>query len=188
MSFNRLSYDNSAYILKKQRSADMGDYRLFPGYYENCNKKMSSTGIRNSKSDVSTVKGNCDLSWGSLTETESKLTFRSQRLSKSNNKLEKLDDKVNHKPIIDNKKDTTDTRFSHPLCNYRGLSIINYQMDPVIEPNPQNNISCDSLREGHSSRLWARDNYTIPKTVPIIQDNILPKSLLPMPKYSGCSR
>jgi hypothetical protein len=186
MSFNRLSYDNCAYTLKKRRSADMGDYRLYPGSYENCNKRMSGSGIRNAKSDVSTVKGNCDLSWGALTETESKLTIRSQRLNQCNTKLGALNDKVNHKAQIDTKLDTTDSRFSHPLCNYRGLSTINYQIDPVIGPNPQHHISCDALREGHSTRLWARDNYTIPKAAPMKIDSILPKSTLPMPKYKGC--
>lgn len=183
MSFNRLPYDNCAYELETKRSVDMGNYRLFPGSYENCKKSLSSTGIRNSKSDPSTVKGNCDLSWGALAETETVITNRVNPLNKCNNPLDKLSKKVNHKPKLGQKFDTETTRFTNPLTNYRGLSLMEYQMDYVIGPNPQHNIECDSMRNGSSTRLWVQANYKIPKAAPMDNDSILPKSNKPMPKY-----
>lgn len=183
MSFNRLPYDNCAYKLETKRSVDMGNYRFFPGSYENCKKSLSCTGIRNSKSDPSTVKGNCNLSWGALAETETLITNRVNSLNKCNNPLDKLSQKVNHKPKLCQKFDTETTRFTNPLTNYRGLSLMEYQMDYIIGPNPQHNIERDSMRNGSSTRLWVQANYKIPKAAPMDNDSILPKSNKPMPKY-----
>ena len=58
---------------------------------------------------------------------------------------------------------TVDTRFTHPVDTYRGMSLTNFHMTPHLHVNPQNNVQCDAHREGFHTRVWVKDNYQIPK-------------------------
>jgi hypothetical protein len=104
MSFNRSKYDKCAYDLQMERSTDMGDYRLYAPYAENCTQCFSSTGPVGSKSDVSLVKENMELSFSKMAQVESELSWRNQLLSKCNNNSTPLNKyPVNHKNECNNK-------------------------------------------------------------------------------------
>ena len=177
MSFNRISYDKCAYSQRLSRSIAPADYRLYPGFRENCNECYALNGPRNSDNDVSTVQASSDLGFGELTSTESHLTNRVIPLSHCNNKSTDLDYKTNkvfHKPLCNRNIESNDTRFTHPVDSYRGMNTTQYKFTPYLHVNPQNNIICDETREGFSSRNYVRDNYKIPKQTIINPSKTLP--------------
>ena len=162
MSFNRIKYDTSAYDLQMSRSTSIGDYRLYAPYCENCNQCFSYSGPIGSKSDVSLVKKANDLSFKDMAETESQLSWRNNKLSKTNNTLNLLEDtKLEHKPVCTNKLTPEDTRFTHPIDNYRGMSLTELMLESYLHVNPQCNILESSDRIGLNSRLYSKDTFTL---------------------------
>lgn len=164
MSFNRLPYDRCAYSQQLKRSVTPGDYKLYLGQGENCSKCLPLNAPINSKDSVSGVRRVDQTDFGFLATAESHLTNRTVPLSECNENatdLKHRDLKIYHKPICETKMETQDTRFSHPVESYRGMSLLNYHFD-YLHVNPQNNIQCDSHREGFNSRGWVKDNYEIP--------------------------
>ena len=166
MSFSRLPYDKCAYSQKLQRSVTPGDYRLYSGYGENCKKCLPLNAPINSNNGASSVRRLGKTDFGVLVNAESHLTNRTVPSSlcdekASDNEHKKM--KVHHKPICAETVSTVDTRFTHPVDSYRGLSLTNFHMNPHLHVNPQNNVQCDSQREGFHSRVWVKDNYKIPK-------------------------
>lgn len=169
MSFNRTKYDKCAYDLQMGRSTGPGDYRLFGSYAENCNQCLSYDGPVGAKSDVSTAKKPLDLKFKDMAEVESGLSWRNQLLTKCNdnsNPLEKYT--VNHKPTCTKKLTPEDTRFTHPLDNYRGMSLTAYQIEPSLPVNPQCFVRESTERVGMNSRLFAKDSFK--QTIPTFLD------------------
>ena len=91
MSFNRTKYDTTAYELQMNRSTSPGDYRLYAPFGENCDQCYSYSGPIGSKSDVSLVKKPNDLNFKDMADTESQLSWRNNKLSKSNNSISLLE-------------------------------------------------------------------------------------------------
>lgn len=164
MSFNRNRYDNCAYELQMGMSRSEGNYRLNSDFVENCSQCISTTGPVGSKSDVSLARKMSDLSFTNLADTESKLSWRNQLLSKCNKNTDPFTNvKLEHKPVCSKQLTSEDTRFTFPLDNYRGMSLTSYMVSPYLPINPQCHIqdSCDKI--GLNSRLSAKDAYA--KTV-----------------------
>jgi hypothetical protein len=133
MSFNRTKYDKCAYNLQMGRSTEPGDYRLYSPYAEHCEQCFSLNGPVGAKSDVSVVKENMELSFSKMAQVESELSWRNQLLSKCNNNSTPLNNhKLNHKNICDSKLSPEDTRFTHPLDNYRCMSLTDLQFEPYL--------------------------------------------------------
>ena len=164
MSFNRIKYDNSAYDLQMDRSVAPGDYRLYAPFAENCDQCFSYTGPINAKSDVSIVKKSTELCFKDMADTESKLSWRNQRLGKNNNQINPLNEQqLEHKPSCSNKLTPEDTRFTHPLDNYRGMSLTDLMIEPYLHVNPQCHVQESADRIGLNSRSHAKDTYKLPQ-------------------------
>lgn len=178
MSFNRVKYDQCAYDLQMGRSTGPGDYRLFGSFAENCDQCLSYDGPVGAKSDVSTAKKPLDLSFGDMAQVESELSWRHQILTKCNNELSPLDKQtLHHKPSCSKKLTPEDTRFTHPLDNYRCMSLTSYQVEPYLHVNPQCHIQESGDRIGMNSRLYAKDVYRIPAQEFLDKGEALPKEI-----------
>lgn len=166
MSFNRLPYDKCAYSQMLKRSVTPGDYRLYMGYGENCNECLPLNAPINSNNASSSVKSSDETHFGTLVNSESHLTNRTIPASECNSDAtdsKHKDLKVHHKPVCKTNMETIDTRFTHPVDTYRGMSTTDFHMTPYLHVNPQNNIQCDAHREGFSTRGWVKENHMIPK-------------------------
>ena len=177
MSFTRTKYDNEAYDLKIERTTGPGDYRLFFGNNENCEKCISYDGPRNGKSDVSIADDGEINQWGSMTEVESHLTNRVNKLTDTNiygkndhYKNIHVTNKNNCEKILESE----DTRFSFPLEAYRCMDLTAYHYSPFLHVNGQCEIQDDNDRIGLNSRIRVKDTFTVIKPTLIDQTDILP--------------
>ena len=169
MSFNRLKYDDCATKLYNQRTVGVGEYRLFPGYVENCNQCYSLTGPIGSKVDVSTSKNACSLNWSDMTQIESELQSRNISATECNENATNLNyckNKVINKKVCNPILNSEDTRFSNPLQSYRSMSLTSYHLQPWLFSNPQCHLQDDRI--GLGSRNTAKDSYKM--QVPIFLD------------------
>ena len=164
MSFSRIKYDNNAYNEKINRETGEGNYRLFKGYNESCNRCISYDGPRNAKSDKGIAKidscaaGNTELC--ELTFVESLLQNRVHQLIDSND-YGKNDEYKNYpiinQPICSNVLDFEDTRFTYPLEVYRCMDTTEYHYNPYLSTNPQCEIQEDRI--GSNTRLISKDSW-----------------------------
>ena len=178
MSFNRIKYDTSAYNLQMGRSTAPGDYRLYAPFGENCDQCFSYSGPIGSKADVSLVKKINDLNFKDMADTESQLSWRNNKLSKSNDDVSCLEDNtVEHKPVCSNKLTPEDTRFTHPLDNYRGMSLTDLQLEPYLHVNPQCSVQESGDRIGLNSRLYSKDTYQLTEQEFWDKGEALPKEI-----------
>jgi hypothetical protein len=178
MSFNRTKYDTTAYELQMNRSTSPGDYRLYAPFGENCDQCYSYSGPIGSKSDVSLVKKPNDLNFKDMADTESQLSWRNNKLSKSNDPLTLLDNnKLEHKPTCSNKLTSEDTRFTHPLDNYRSMSLTELMFESYLHINPQCNIQESGDRIGLNSRLQSKDTYKLTEQESWDKGDVFPKEI-----------
>jgi hypothetical protein len=175
MSFNRTRYDKCAYDLQMGRSTGPGDYRLYGSFAENCNQCLSYDGPIGAKSDVSLVKKELELEYGSMADVESSLSWRHRELTKYNNDSSPMGSLlVNHKSALTNKLSPEDTRFTNPLDNYRSMSLTSYMLTPYLPVNPQCHILDSDDLIGLNSRLWSKDNFKPVMPKPLDQCADLP--------------
>lgn len=177
MSFSRIKYDKSAYDLQMKRSTEPGNYRLYGPSAESCDSCFSYDGPIGAKSDVSLVKKSSELSFEKMVQVESDLSWRNNKLSKNNNGLVALDNSMLiNKPSCSNKLTPEDTRFTHPINDFRSMSLTNLQVHPHLQVNPQCHVQELSNRLGMNSRLYAKDFYKIPAQEFIDNGEALPKN------------
>ena len=97
-----------------------------------------------------------------MADVESKLSWRNHKLSKTNDQTNPLGTlELNHKPICSKQLSPEDTRFTHPLDNYRGMSLTDLMIEPYLHVNPQCHIQPIDDRLGLNSRLNAKDMFKI---------------------------
>ena len=177
MSFSRLIYDKEAYDLELKRSTIPGDYRLFSLFAENTNQCFSYDGPIGSKVDVYSVKNHSSLNNSKMIQLESDLSWRNHKNSKFNNNNNDL-----NKYNLINKSECSldliseDTRFTHPIINYRGMSLTDYEMVPYLHVNPQFYIQSINDRHGLDSRNFTKDNYKFIKQEFLDNGESLPPS------------
>jgi hypothetical protein len=160
MSSSRIKLDNNAFELQNNRSIGPGNYMLYSGYGENNNPCYSYDGPIGSN-DVSVGDMNMPRPGEYMTEIESELTWRSRPLNKTNLNTTPINKyKLYNKNVCPNILQIEDTRFTHPIDNYRGMSLTEYQYEPYLHINPQCIIQEDRI--GLNSRLVIKDNYSIP--------------------------
>lgn len=175
MSFTRSKYDNETYDLKMERSIAPGDYRLFIGTNENCEKCLSHDGIINAKSDVSLADDGNDNQWGALAEAESHLTNRVNKLIDANTYGKNDGYKnltITNKSTCKDNNFNEDTRFSFPLEAYRCMDLTAYHYSPFLHVNNQCEIQDDRI--GMNSRSYVKDNFVPQKPNLIDQSEIFP--------------
>ena len=182
MSFNRTKYDECALNLDAKRSSDQLDYRIFGGAAENCQQCVNVDGIMGRSGD-STSKKPMDLKWGDMADTESMLSWRHHQLNKCNdNNMDWSNKTLHHKPVCSNKLVAEDTRFTHPLDDYRCMSLTDLMISPYLPINPQCVIQEDRI--GLDTKLVAKDHYRMPHQRFWDNGSALPKSS-PMVEQSG---
>lgn len=178
MSFNRTKYDKCAYELQMNRSTGEGDYRLYAPFAENCSQCFSETGPIGAKSDVSLVRKPMDLTFSEMAQTESQLSWRNQILQKCNDNTDPFSKAaLNHKPACCASLNSEDTRFTHPLDNYRSLSLTGFMMEPYLHVNPQCYVQPINDKTGLNSRLHVKDSYVMPEQAFWDNYDVLPKEL-----------
>ena len=157
MSFNRLRYDPYAYELKMEASIDQGLYRLLNDSAENINKCFSPTGIVGVRSDTSYIEDK-----GLMADAESSLLGLNVKLNKSNvvSKLPEIKPRDKNSCSINN--GPQDTRFTHPIDNYRSMNILNYHFTPFVHIY-NNYIGNNKEHNGLNTRLYSRDTYIMPE-------------------------
>jgi hypothetical protein len=69
--------------------------------------------------------------------------------------------KLIHKPVCNNTLTPEDTRFTHPLDNYRGMSLTDLMIEPYLHVNPQCVIQEIDTRLGLNSRLHSKDTFNL---------------------------
>ena len=175
MSFSRVNYDECAYKLKMNQSTQPGDYRLLDKSVENENACISYGGPIGSKADVSVAKLGNQLEFENMIDVESKLSWRHQLLNKCNENNFLLDNKVKHKSNCANQLITEDTRFTHPIDDYRCMNTIDYNYIPYLFINPQDYYQEDRI--GTNSRLFVKDTYVAKPTVMWDKGSALPNIL-----------
>lgn len=179
MSFNRTKYDKCAYDLQMNRSTSQLGYRVFPPYGENCNNCYSEAGPVGSRADVSLVREQMNMQSGEFTKAESRLSWRNKLLNKCNEDNNPLNDaKLINKGNCNKSVVSEDTRFTHPLDNYRGMSLTEFQMEPYLHVNPQCFIQSNYDKTGLSSRNFVKDNYVMPQQKYWDDLSSLPKELV----------
>lgn len=163
MSFNRIKQDKCTYEQKIKRSVSYGDYRLLPESNAHCQPCLSfAQGARNSREDVSTVRDRMEIGFGKMAEVESHLQNRVNPLSECNTSAsdnKHREKKVYHKEQCSAKILSDDTRFTHPLDNYRGLSLTEFHLTPYLHVSKQENIQHDDHRNGFDSRNYVRSSF-----------------------------
>ncbi len=165
MSFSRINYDESAYDLRMERSKGPGDYRLFPNSSEHSKQCYPYNDPTNSKSQVSLVKKDCDLTYGEMANVENLLTNRVNHLQNGNLEGKNDDHKnipVHHKQNCNTYLEMEDTRFTNPVDTYRGMSLTNFFFTPYLHVNPQCKVQSIKNKFGSSSRLIVKDTYNMP--------------------------
>lgn len=165
MSFSRINYDETAYDLKMERSTAPGNYRFFPSYYELSDKCYPFNDPTNGKQQVSTVRTNDEMGFHDMAHVESLLTNRVNHLQNGNTEGkndEYLKEKLHHKQNCTNYLESEDTRFTHPLDTYRGMSATEFHFTPYLHVNPQCKYQTNLGKIGSSSRLFVKDNYNMP--------------------------
>ena len=177
MSFNRTKYDKCAYDLQMKRSTGPGDYKLFGSFAENCEPCLSMYGPVGSKADVSLVRKPNDLSFGNMAAVESELSWRNQLVSKCNDNNPIGKHTLIHKSPCTNKLTSEDTRFTHPIDNFRCMSLTSYQVEPYLSINPQCHIQPISDRVGMNSRMYAKDTHKTPEQKYFDNGEALPKEI-----------
>jgi hypothetical protein len=173
MSSNRTRYDDCAYDLEVKRSREQGAYRLFAEGAEHCQQCLNVDGVIG-RSGCSTAKQPLDLRWGEMADTESALSWRNHQLNKCNDPATNYTKhSLNHKPTCSTKLVPEDTRFTHPLDDYRCMSLTEHQILPYLPVNPQCVIQEDRL--GLDTKLIAKDHYRMPKQTFWDNGSALPK-------------
>jgi hypothetical protein len=176
MSFSRVNYDQCAYKLKMNQSTQPGDYRLLDKSVENENACISYGGPIGSKADVSVAKLGDQLEFDNMVDIESKLSWRYQLLNKCNENNFLVDTKVKHKKKCASQLITEDTRFTHPIDDYRCMNTIDYNYIPYLFVNPQDYYQEDRI--GTNSRLFVKDTFITPPTVMWDKGGALPPNTI----------
>jgi hypothetical protein len=175
MSFSRIKYDNEAYDLRLNRATAHGDYRLLLASNESCDKCLSYDGPRNAKSDVSIAKSETENIWPNITEVESLLTNRVNKLTDYNSygKNDQYKDYlVSNKNNCKEELVAEDTRFTNPIEAYRCMDLTSYHYSPFLYINPECEIQDDRI--GLNSRLTVKDSFMVIKPNPVDQTLVLP--------------
>ena len=162
MSFNRTNYDFDAYNLQMSRNNNIENYRFLGEFAENVNQCYTNCNQQGAKSDVSLVRKLDDLSFASLAENESNLSWRNNKLSKSNDNFYTSIQKVYNKPDCPCLL-SEDTRFSNPIDNYRSMSLTSYHYTPYLIINPLSKFQNLNEKHGLSSRIISKDTFKLEK-------------------------
>jgi len=170
MASTRKLYDECSTNLFYRQSTDPLTYRLLPDYANNCSKCYTDYGPRGQNMNTSVITNE------NLVDVDSLLTNRRKIASDCKDGLVTdinfKDYKKYNLPLCDRFMDRNDSRLSHPLHNYRGMTI-----DWFFEPRVNNRDEQCNLfwNFEENTRLTAKDNYRPDIPIPYDQYLTLPK-------------
>ena len=182
----RIKYDKDATELENKRRTKPSIYMLTEGLNESKSLCAPEKGTRHSVTEMS--RGNRV----QRAVIESQLRNSHIPLNENNkNNEDWKKNKLDSYNGCDNFNNTNDeySRLSHPLCDFRGLSTLNHQIEPYLPIDPQSSaMNDDFLRKGFSTRIGVKDSHTLNKPELIDQSSILPKPTNEEPKLPtvGC--
>lgn len=179
MAFSRNRYDECQYEQQLKRSTDIGSYQLFAPGTESTNMCYSLTGPIGSKADVAMPRDKHNLDLGIKAEAEAHIMNRvlpenNCNILGKNDGYKKFSNKLKMGDNCNDKVNTIDTRFTHPLDAYRGINTTEYHFNPYLHVNPQCQIH--EWRLGTTTRLVAKDTYQIPEQKILDNGTTLPDS------------
>jgi len=154
MSFNRIKYDKTEYDDQINESIKQSSYRIFGLYAEN-NKQCYPDNSIIAQRNGSSIREYNDLSFSSLADVESLLTNRDK--IKGNISEIKTNDKKDCSEIIYR----SDSRFTHPIVKYRGMSNTLYNYSPFLFSDPQKHIQTINFKGGLNTRNYSKDNHVV---------------------------
>ena len=179
MASTRKKYDECSTNLFYKQSTDPLLYRISPDFVDNCQKCYSNNGPRGQNMNVSVLNKN-------LIDVDSLLTNRTKVASDcKDGQVTSINfDECNkyNLPLCDRFLDQHDTRLTHPLVNYRGLTS-NWSFEPrVNNRDAQCNVFWDF---SENTRLTTKDNYRPEISIPFNQYNALPIEKFNQPIYDN---
>jgi hypothetical protein len=157
MSFSRVFYDSNDYNVKKASYNNYVNYRIFPDFAESTAKCIPVLGPTSESSSHDSGRALIDLE--TIVEVGSQLTRRSNPITRNDFGIGNVS-KLNYKIPFCKLDSLTgeDTRFSHPIDDYRCISATNYYMQPYLPVNPQDTIT-QLVIPGNSSRIRAKEEF-----------------------------
>ena len=168
MSFNRLNYDNGAYIQELNQSIAQGNYKLKEPKISCKPCYPSPPTVRLQKQGVSIDKNNY------LIDIDSELLGLNKRHSKDPSK--RFIPNTNDKPELQHWDNcfipVEHTRLSNPSCNLRGTGINRWEW---LCLNPQDRIEVP-FDYNISNRIIVKDNHRACLPIPIDQQLSLPNN------------
>lgn len=169
MASTRKRYDECSTNLYYRQSTDPLGYRLLPDFANNCQKCYSDYGPRGQDMNVSVITNK------NLIDVDSLLSNRSKVASDCKDGLV-TDINFNkytkyNLPTCNRFMDRHDTRLTHPISNYRGMTIHWFFEPRVSNRDEQCNIFWNFEE---NSRLTAKDSYRPDIPVPLDQSIGLP--------------
>ncbi|VVU94930.1 hypothetical protein CPAV1605_655 [seawater metagenome] len=184
MSFTRSMYDGCSCRQSTDMSVAPMNYRLYDGQYVNCKPCFATCSPYNAENTASTLeKPGTTNGYGDVVQIDSILNNRVKPFSECdevpcNTKCFKNLPNVYNKASCAPFLESQDTRFTHPLHNYRGMQIDRFQYLPI---DAQCNIYAN---EAINTRQLARDTYRI--IIPdLITDEVTPKPQIYQPMSCG---
>ena len=169
MASTRKKYDDCSTNLFYKQSTGPLSYRLLPDFVNNTQKCYSDYGPRGQDMNVSVIRNE------NLIDVDSLLTNRTKIASDCKDGL------VNHiefdqykkydLPICDRFLDRMDTRLTHPIHNYRGMTNDWFIQPRVNGRDEQCNIFWNFAE---NTQLTAKDNYNPKIPVPMNPLDVFP--------------
>lgn len=170
MASTRKFYDECSVNLYYKQSTDPLSYRLSPNYANNCQKCYTDNGPRGQDMNVSVITNE------NLIDVDSLLSNRSKVASDCGDGLVTDINFKNyqkyHLPVCNRFMNRNDTRLTHPIHNYRGMTIDWYFSPRVNNRDEQCNIFWDF---SENTRLTAKDSYRPDIPMPMSSFPSLPK-------------
>lgn len=169
MASTKKRYDECSTSLFYKQSTDPLAYRLSSNFANNCSKCYTNYGPRGQDMNVSVIKNE------NLIDVDSLLTNRSKVASDCKdglvtdiqfNKYKKY-----NLPICNNFLDREDSRLTHPIINYRGMTIDWFFTPRVSNRDEQCNLFWDFAE---NTRLTTKDSYRPDIPVPMDQGYSFP--------------
>ena len=168
-NFTRTKYDAAELEMYNTSVKDGNNYIMNPTSVENANLCYAPAGARNAVSQVARpLNAEGFLNFETKTDIENKLQNRHLPL----NSLERTNKDyaavaTTIPKTCDNKKEhltNEDTRFTHPIINYRGMYTATHKFTPYLHMNPQkvvgeNDDHMDPTRNGISTRYDSKTEF-----------------------------
>lgn len=169
MASTRKRYDECSTNLYYRQSTDPLLYKLSPDYANNCQKCYTDYGPRGQDMNVSVITNK------NLIDVDSLLTNRSKIASDCKdglvNDINFSEYKKYNLPSCNKFMDRHDTRLTHPLHNYRGMTVDWFFEPRVNNRDEQCNIFWDFAE---NTKLTAKDSYRPDVPIPLDQGLSLP--------------